>query len=522
MSRLACLLSALWVSSACGGGDSSPGDDASPNPTVDAQPPGIDAACGPGCADAAPPACGDGTCTAGVMGEDCATCSADCGVCPMGCPSGNCITLDSQTTYQTMRGWEVVGWMDNAAPGFASFAPLVLDQVVDLGINRVRLEVRSGVEHPMDNYQRLLSGQITHDEWRCLRYATVNDNADPNTIDPAGFHFTELDERIDELILPLRQRVEARGESLFVLLTYVSFTAQIGGCGAFIHDDQPEEYGELMLAVHQHMESRYGFVPDAVEAVLEPDNATEWDATELGQAVAAAGTRLAAAGYTPSFVVPGAMCMSNAVPWIDDMAAVPGALDYLSEVSYHRYCGASLANLHGVRDKAAEHGVFPSMLEWWEPGNGHDVLHEDLVEGDSTAWEISVLGDINAGPDSIAATDIDNSDPGDPVVTLTDKAKLLSQYFRRVRAGATRIAATSTAPSLRPVAFINPGGGWTVVVNATAPDTFDVANLPAGTYAVDYTTSTDHAVPAPDVTLAAGDQLSATIPAPGVLTIHAR
>ena len=72
----------------------------------------------------------------------------------------------------------------------------------ELGINRGRLEISSGVEGPGNG-----SG-----------YTIVNDNADPNVINPAGFNFTNLDWRIDHIIQPWRQRVIARGETPYVNL----------------------------------------------------------------------------------------------------------------------------------------------------------------------------------------------------------------------------------------------------------------------------------------------------------------
>ncbi len=58
------------------------------------------------------------------------------------------ITLDPATTYQTISGWEAVAWASNDSPAFVNFIDEVVDRAVnEVGIDRVRLEIRSGVEN---------------------------------------------------------------------------------------------------------------------------------------------------------------------------------------------------------------------------------------------------------------------------------------------------------------------------------------------------------------------------------------
>jgi len=56
---------------------------------------------------------------------------------------------------------------------------------------------------------------------------TINDNDDPNNLNISGFKFDELDGTIQNILIPLKQAVEANGENLYINLTYVSFTDQI-------------------------------------------------------------------------------------------------------------------------------------------------------------------------------------------------------------------------------------------------------------------------------------------------------
>jgi hypothetical protein len=427
------------------------------------------------------------------------------------------ISIDSEVTYQTMRGWEVTTFVaepcDPALPALVdTLVPLAVD---DIGINRVRLEVRSGVENSHDYYADWVAAgcpgppDADYTTWRENRYATVNDDGDPNAIDPAGFHFTEIDWNVENIVLPLKQRVEANGEELFINLNYVAFTGQIAD-GSYHHDDV-DEYAEFVLATYLHLQSEYGLVPDTWELVLEPDNVSQWNGTLLGQAVVAAAGRLAANGFTPAFVGPSNTNMANVVTYFDDMIAVPGALGHLAEFSYHRYSGVSIGALQDIAARAVQHGLSTGMLEWWFDNGTYQVLHEDLTIGRNSAWQGSVLAGL---------FNIDASDPGDPVATYRTNTKFNRQYFKFVRRGAVRVDAASDGGTFEPIGFVNPDGGHVVVVKADAGGSFDVAGLPPGTYGRKYTTNGAFDVDLPETSIMAGETVSASIPEAGVLTVY--
>jgi O-glycosyl hydrolase len=278
------------------------------------------------------------------------------------------ITLDPGATHQTMSGWECTTFVaEPCTPHYDAVRDAVLDRAVnDVGINRVRLEIRSGVENAIDHYRNWIDHGCPappderYLEWRHNRYATVDDNADPGVIDWSGFHFTELDEAVERVVLPMRARLAARGERLFVNLCYVAFTGQIEG-GSYHHDDA-DEYGEFVLATYLHMQDAHGFVPDTWEVVLEPDNVQQWNGTRLGEAIAAAAARLEAAGFAPRFAAPSNTSMSQIIAYFDDMVAVPGAARHLEMFSYHRY-GANDATLALIVERAIERDLETGMLE---------------------------------------------------------------------------------------------------------------------------------------------------------------
>ena len=64
------------------------------------------------------------------------------------------VTLDDADTLQTIRGWECTIYIaEPCTPHFDALRDTILTlSVDDVGINRVRLEIRSGVENTTDHY----------------------------------------------------------------------------------------------------------------------------------------------------------------------------------------------------------------------------------------------------------------------------------------------------------------------------------------------------------------------------------
>jgi hypothetical protein len=430
------------------------------------------------------------------------------------------ITLDPGTRRQTMTGWEAHAQSGQENPAFPVYKDRLFDLAVgDLGINRLRLEIWSGAENTRDWWSEMRAGRIDATTWRCFRFSTVNDNDDPLSTNPNGFQFQQLDHKVENVVLPIKARLEARGERLYLNVNYVGFTRQICDGLDYTHDDSPEEYAEFALATLQHLRTKYGLVPDAWEMILEPDNTAFWRGRTIGEALVATAARFRADGFQPAFIAPSTTNMGNAVSYFDAMALVPGALQSLSDLSYHRYSGVSTGNLQAIANRAAQHGLRTAMLE--HIGSGHEDLHQDLKVGANSAWQQFTL----AFPESDNGAQyylIDLSNPANPQIKLARRTRFLRQYFRYIRLGAVRIGATTTDDAFDPLAFVNPDGKLVVVVKAGEGGAFSVLGFPAGTYGVQYTTSDESDAPASDVTVGAGGALTTQIPESGVLTVFAK
>ncbi len=446
--------------------------------------------------------------------------------------SNNLIVLNSATTYQTMTGWEAIDWVSHFDTRYQidnvhKWRDAVADILVnDIGINRIRLETWNGLENPVDYFGQYLSGQITRSESKLHWYEIINDNNDPFTINWSGFNFSEIDHTIDNAIVPVRNKLLANGEKLYINYCYVD-----NGVSAFEHANNPEEYAEFILAVFQHMDTKYGFTPDAVEVILEPDHmgiSSGWNSgTTVGNALVAAAKRLEANGYTPDFIAPSTKAMSNAAGYIDQIMQVADTAKYLTAISYHRYSGVSQTHLKNITDRATQYGLDTAMLEWWDPPNSHNTLHEDLKIGNNSAWQIGSMAEERSPDQSLALTVIDTqTNPNNPTVQINDGVKLIRQYLKYIKPGAVRIDASTNNSNLDPLAFINANGNYVVVVKATAGGSFSIDNLPTGTYGIYYTTGSTSSPPSAydiknaDQTITAGQTLTTNIPEAGVITIY--
>lgn len=212
--------------------------------------------------------------------------------------------------------------------------------------------------------------------------------------------------------------------------------------------------------------------------------------------------------------------MGNAISYFDDLIEVPGALQHLHELAYHRYGGVSTANLQAIAARAQLYGIDTSMLEWWNSGNSHHILHEDLKIGNNSAWQHGVIAGAGTPDSSMTLYKIDVTDPGNPTVAINNKTKLARQYYKFARPGAVRIEAISDDSDFDPLAFINANGKYVVVVSADTGGSFTINGLKAGYYGIKYTTSAQYDQDLEDQQIDGGQPLTTAIPTSGVLTIY--
>ncbi|HUF69381.1 MAG TPA: Ig-like domain-containing protein [Longimicrobiales bacterium] len=439
------------------------------------------------------------------------------------------INIDTGIVHQTMIGWDVVPFAGHWECGdtfhntelYNRYKDAVLDMIVEMGINRVRAELRTSAENPRDAWTEFRNGQIGYSEYRQVWYNAVNDNADPNVINPDGFHFSELDTHIEMVINPLRERLQAKGEKLYIVINVIHGART----DPFQHRHDPDEYAEFLLAAFQHVEQKWGWIPDAIEVINEPDLGNRWTSAQIGNALVATGNRLKAAGYNPDFVAPSGAGMDDSIVYFNEMIGMPGVAQYLTEFSYHRYNGVSDANLNTIGQLSKQYAVGTAMLE--RIGSGYEDLHKDLTIAHNTSWEQYAIAGCNPGDPGGRHVLIDISDEMNPRPRLASRSHFLRLYFKWVKPGAVRIGATSGNGQLAPIAYINRDGRYTVIVKATDGNTFTIGGLPRGTYGIAYATGPNDRTPndtgdLADVQIGPGEALSTSIGGRGIITIYGK
>lgn len=418
------------------------------------------------------------------------------------------ITIDTGQRFQVIDGWEATADIpdDPSKPRWAAYEGQMVDRLVEeVGINRIRLEIASGAETHTGILTRFVAGKVPYDDWKGTRYLMENDNADPFVIDPAGFDFAVMDWHVEHSVLPMAQRLAARGEKLVVNLCYVSFR------DGHYFQMEPEEYAELILAAYQHLKSKYDLVPDALEVILEPDNSSgAWNGGIMGRAMVATARRLEDNGFSPAFVAPSVKNMDRAVPYLDAISRVPGAMDHVVELSYHRYGGVSLKALRGIAARAKQLGIRTGMTELWFGKADYRVLLQDLTIGNSATFQGRVLQGF-----------FDVSKGANPVLTPRPEIPALSLIYRAVRHGAVRIGAKVSVRGLEPVAFVNADGRQVVAVGTSSAVTLHLRGLEPGRYGISYWLASADGI-LPDADLAAGGVLDVAMPGAGLLVVSAR
>jgi hypothetical protein len=212
--------------------------------------------------------------------------------------------------------------------------------------------------------------------------------------------------------------------------------------------------------------------------------------------------------------------MKRAAEFFDVIERTPGAVEHVTELSYHRYRGVSPAALSALVERAERHGLRTAMLE--HIGADHDELYEDLTAGRNSAWSQYALAFCREGDRGGIYYTVDDSDPANPTITAGSRTPYLAQYFRHIRRGAVRLGAAASGSGYGPVAFRNADGTFAVVVKAERGGPVAIIGRPAGRYGIHYTTKREAAGELTDLEVASGDTLRADLPAAGVMAVFGR
>ena len=436
------------------------------------------------------------------------------------------VEIDPTTTYQTMTGWEVTArvWeMDKARNiydgSWLTWRGEIVDVLVDdAGINRIRIELRSGAENPIDYWSQFVAGEISYTDLKSHFYEKINDNANPDVANAAGFQFSNLDYQVENLVLPMQAKLAERGERLHINLCYIDFK-WTDLKGPLSHADEPREYAELVDQAFLHLEEKYGIVPDSFELVLEPDNTHRWWGGHMADGLVAVAARLEARGITPRYIAPSTASANAALPWMNDFAKNSEAMQLLSVLAYHRYDGAAADTaLPDIVARAEANGLQTEMLEYVKGDINH--LYSDLVRGNASAWQrygVATKGGRNPKPGYMLNLVGEGDDAG---ITLADNAHDLAAIFRAVRMDAVRIGARSDDLSIRPLAFHNADGQHVIILLTSHAGAVEILHMSLGEYTLRFLPKDQSQTVQLGEVLAGDDLLTVQIPGPGVFILQ--
>jgi hypothetical protein len=416
------------------------------------------------------------------------------------------LLFDPKTTYQTMEGLEAtVPWNPIWTKTKPQFPPkgfiaerhanvkgrqepvpaMLMNQLLDaavfeLGLTRLRLEVGPYMEKG-------------------------NDNADPDITNLEGFYFSWLNCCVEEIILPIKERIEKRGDRL--VLT-VSYAIENWETPEWLQDSR--EYAEFARTVLTHLREKYKLVPDYW--VL--GNESRMGHSAMGML----GEWMKKEGFSTRFAFPEAVNLQTAIEYMNELnQKYPEAAAFIGQVTYHIYGKGGNPERNKLRDWVKELGVTTAMTE--KIGAGPDQLFLDLTEADVSAWQRYSLVWFGDKPGEGTYFMIKPDYSG---FLRSQQYWELRQYFNYIRPGAVRVKITSSDASVKPVAFLSPKGKPVVVIlNKGGVSQALIKGLPGGHNRVSYSAADKQGKELPPVEASAGLPAAIKLPGQSVLTLTA-
>lgn len=467
--------------------------------------------------------------------------------------SGATVTIaPNGATHQTWRAWRYTVRNNRTSDASCTRFPDALvngyltDVVENLGFNGVRLE-----QH-----------------WRQALEGNANDNADPFSVNMAGFvsgleapdasggcSWYARADLIDRTVIPMRNQVQARGEPFELYLSFVYF--QFSRMPAWWRDN-PQEAAEAVEAYVTWFKQLYGFAPDWF-TYNEPDAAHFDSQRWMGKLTAALGPRFSKLGVSTKIEQPSPPNPYQAVPYFDNIAGVQSATPFIKRLSFHSYdynnrlwpTASGIRDRNELRDRARAIGAETAMTEicchqgWtgdYNTGLGYvrDIfLH--MTEADVSVWEplgiynvCSASGcPVNGG----SGQNLVNIDPGLTTYYLNPNFWVVRQFTRFIRPGYVRLGlncsgcgtTSDRGPGVKAVAWLSPSNKVVVVlINDTpAPVTTLLSGLPSGAVEVNgldptrCVTSGPRNRCTPDLsTVSANGSITVTLPVGAVWTLR--
>lgn len=363
------------------------------------------------------------------------------------------VSIDTTATYQSILGWGIPLFIERQD----RIGELIQDKMLDLFVNHMGCNA-----YRWEIYRR---------DWEDYQ----NDNENPDNIDWKFFKSDFCDKRAEQVGLPMKKMVEARGEKF---ITYASSSFFMEGHDGTVPEwmlQSPAELTEWLLAHLVYMKEKYGIEVDQICIVNEPDNHSRFTATNVGNAVKYLGPKLKQAGLKTTIMFPEHAMVSGALDYIEQWKEDPEVMDYISVFGYHLYFDTAYltAEKKEILKIANSKNIPTAQTEFM--GANFEILYDDLTSGGCSYWYIYLDRDYLSFNSSRTSME------------LKQNYWDIRQVIKYVKQGSYRTGAMTDNPQNTKVLAFKKNGQVVAVCNNSSVDkelNFEVTGLPSGSYAV--------------------------------------
>jgi hypothetical protein len=368
------------------------------------------------------------------------------------CANGADVVIDQAQTFQTISGWGHGGGVLGGTAGAASMLAAALADPV--------------------NYQYLdflvddlgLTGTRTWEVGPRID-GTGTDDGDCDVVDWNLFESDTLSSQDAGYLVHYQNRILAEGyqSSFYSSPGYPTHASDVKPWVM----NHPGERAQQIWASALFCKTNYGLSINYAVIYNEPSFAS----AILADDIKALGQRLAAHGLTTQVQYAEAVAPQTDWGYITPELSDPDMWQYVGRVSYHDYGTADPYRSY-LRDYGKARGLTTAQTEMGNPT--FDDLFSDLTLGGVSYWEVAYSASLTLAPNS-----------GQTAFTPSSTYFRIRQLTHYVRPGAVRIAAVSSDPSIRALAFLQNGKVTTVIENiSSSTQTVNLNALPPRSYGV--------------------------------------
>jgi hypothetical protein len=387
------------------------------------------------------------------------------------------VILDTNTPFQTIRGWVAVCGIGLLPPAFQQ-QQLLSRAVNELGITTLRLDL------PFNG------NSATQGRSWDFRIDGTNPGktnwANFDSMPGVQYDSTAADQLMSNTVVPFRQLVLAHGDP-FSMYDNPSFYygGSTGPMPTWIQYNTGE-YAEYLVSLAEHLAHKYSIAPDYLTIINEAGNGNAMTPAFEARVIKAVGPMLHAAGLKTKVQLAECVNAVNTLTYVQDTNMTSEILQYVATVSWHDYGTQSSPAKASIYSYAQSNHLMTAETETQLAT--FQTMYDDLVNGGNSYWGQYFLGGNAAGQGiQYLNTGLDGAS-----MSLPSQYWNWRQVMDYVRPGAVRIGATSTDNSILAMAFVKNGQPTVILCNTNSSNpsvAMTVSNLPAGTYGISESTS---------------------------------